>query len=103
MMTLTRDKIIDTLVKDFGLLRREATDLYDTWIDDMKTSIKNSERVKLPEFGSFFMKDQSYQRKRRDIPVDEDTPKLRTPSFSAYNILRARVQRASVEKSRDVD
>lgn len=102
-MTLTVDKIVDKLVSENRLQRREATDLVETFIEHLRVGVEEGKRVTLPAFGSFWLKKQPYQRKRRDIPVDVETPVWKTPSFSSSAKLRARIQYATVAESRDVD
>jgi integration host factor subunit alpha len=102
-MSLTMDKIVDKLVQDHGLQRREAADLLDTFVEHIRTEVEAGRRVVLPSFGAFFLKKQRHQRKRRDIPVDEDTPAWSIPSFRPAKKLKDRVQYATVAESRDVD
>lgn len=102
-MALTKDVIIDKLVAEYNLVRREATDLVDTFFDDIKGRVSNRERVKLIGLGAFFLKTEPYHRKRRNIDVDEDTPKWEIPSFTSSQKLRARIQNATRVESKDVD
>lgn len=102
-MALTKDKIVEQLVTVCKLQRREAIDLVDTFIDHIKHGVEDGQRVKLTGLGAFFMKKQEYQRKRRNIPVAEDTPGWRTPSFFPSVSARDRIQYADVAVSRDVD
>ena len=102
-MALTKDKIVDTLVKEFSLQRREAVDFLDTFLDLVKSDVAEGERVRFAGFGSFALSDRYYQRKRRDIPVDTDTPRWRLPSFYPSVALKARIQRATREERKDTD
>jgi nucleoid DNA-binding protein len=102
-MTLTVDKIVDKLVSENRLQRREAADLVDTFIEHIRLGVEEGRRIALPAFGSFWLKKQRYQRKRRDIPVEVETPVWRTPSFKPSAKLKARIQYATVAESRDVD
>jgi nucleoid DNA-binding protein len=102
-MALTKDKIVDALVKEFNLQRREAVDFVDTFFDTLKADVTSGERVKLAGFGSFYLPKKYYHRKRRDIPVCDDTPRWRIPSFTPSAALKARVQRATREERKDVD
>ena len=102
-MALTKDKIVDALVKEFNLQRREAVDFVDTFFDGIKADVTAGKRVKLSGFGSFALPKKYYHRKKRDIPVDENTPRWRIPSFTPALALKARVQRATREERRDVD
>lgn len=102
-MALTKDKIVDALVKEFSLQRREAVDFVDTFFDAIKADVSSGKRVKFAGFGSFYLPKKYYHRKMRDIPVDEDTPGWRIPSFTPSLALKARVQRATREERNDVD
>lgn len=69
-MPLTRDDIIDQLVTVNKLHRREAMDILDTFIDDMKTEIEAGHKVKLAGFGALFLKRRGYTRKTGDMPEE---------------------------------
>ena len=99
-MALTRDRIIDRLVWEYGLQRREAIDLYDTFIEDMKLKIENGERVRWAGFGTFRKKQHYYKRKRADV---EQTDNWRVITLEPAVALKKRIQRASVVEARDVD
>jgi nucleoid DNA-binding protein len=102
-MALTKDNIVDELVSQYGLVRREALDIVDTFFDDIKTRVTTGGRVRLMNTGVFYLKKQSKHRKRRDIEVTEDTAPWTTVSFKSSQVLRNRIQRADVEVARDVD
>lgn len=97
---MTLDTIIDELVVRYGLSRIEAKDICETLFDDIKQRISKGERVKLTGLGTFSLKKQSYHRKRRDIPVDEDTQQWTTVYFKPAHAVLARVQRALIEEER---
>jgi nucleoid DNA-binding protein len=97
---MTEDDIINRLVLECNLNRIEAKDLVEAFLSDIKNRVSSGERVKLSGLGTFFLKTQDYQRKRRDIPVDEDTPPWRTVSFKPSPAIQARVQRALIEEKR---
>ena len=101
-MALTRDKIIDRLVEEHGVQRREAVDFYDTFVEDIKKAVNAGERVRLTAFGALQKRQQRYHHKRADID-QTDLPFWTTVSFIPSAILRKRIQRASVYLARDVD
>lgn len=45
--------IIDAVANAAGLTRRQAGEAYDGFIDAIKGTLQNGERVQLPGFGSF--------------------------------------------------
>lgn len=90
-MALTKDKIVDRLVEENGLNKREAKDFVDTFFDDIKERVSKGERVRLAGTGALFLKKQARQRKRRDTPVEGE---WRIPSFMPYPALKGRVQGA---------
>lgn len=102
-MALTKDKIIEALVKQHGLVRREASDFVDTFFDDIKTRVSNGERVRLTGTGSLYLKKTYRHRKRRDVEVSEDTKAWTVISFTPSQALKGRARRATVEIARDVD
>ena len=97
---MTLDNIIDELAVRYGLSRIEAKDICETLFDDIKQRISKGERVKLTGLGTFSLKKQPYHRKRRDIPVDEDTQPWTTVYFKPAKPVLARVQRALIEEER---
>ena len=97
---MTLDNIIDELVVRYGLKRVEAKDICETLFDDIKQRISKGERVKLTGLGTFSLKKQSYHRRRRDIPVNEDTQPWTTVYFKPAPPVLARVQRALIEEER---
>lgn len=97
---MTEDDIIDRLVIECRLNRFEAKDLLQTFLSHIKDKINEGERVKLPGLGTLFLKTQKYQRKKRDIPVTEDTRPWCTVSFAPAPAIKARVQRALILQKR---
>ena len=102
-MALTKDGIVDKLVEKYGMQRREMIDFVDTFFDDIKSKLVAGERVSIAEFGTFYRKKQSYYRRRRTIKLAEGDEKWETITFRAAKLLQARIQRATIEESRDVD
>lgn len=101
-MALTKNSIVDVLVEKYKLKRREAVDFLDTILADIKERVSKGEKVPIATFGYFTLDKKYYQRKRRDTPVDEAEP-WRVVHFTPYQLLRARIQRADIEISRDED
>lgn len=97
---MTRNDIINKLVKEYNLQRVEAKDIVETFFDSIRQQISKGEVVRLPGFGDFTLRKQNYQRKVRDIPVDEDTPPWQTVYFQPAPILKARVQYAEIAEAR---
>ena len=92
--------IIDRLVTEYNLQRREAIDIYDTFIEDLKLKINNGERVRWAGFGSFFKRQQSYKRKKADIEQEHNWKGV---TLHPAEALKKRIQRAAVVEARDVD
>ena len=99
-MALTRDGIVDKLVAEYGLQRREAIDLYDTFIEDLKQQIDDGKTVRWAGFGSFLKKEQAYQRRVSDVDYDQ---KWRVVTLRPAAPLQKRIQRAAVVEARAID
>lgn len=102
-MALTKDDIIDGLVKEYGLVRREALDFVDTLFSDIKQRVSDGAPVKIPGTGTFFMRKQHYHRRRRNIKLTEESRAWHTIGFRADATLHKRIQRSLIEEGRDVD
>jgi hypothetical protein len=100
--TLTRDGIIDMLVERHKLRRREAVDLFDTFIQDTKDEVNRDNTARWPGFGRFKIKKQYYKLKSSDISED-DRPNWRVITLTPYRQLHARIDRAVYEESKDID
>lgn len=100
-MVLTLEKIVDKLVAEYGLNRREATDLIETFFEDIRSAVNSGHRVPLLGFGTFVLDTKYYHVKKRNIPPTEK--RRVTPKLVPTQKLKARIQRAEVEVSRDVD
>lgn len=100
--TLTRDSIIDTLVERHKLRRREAVDLFDTFIQDTKDEVNRGNIARWPGFGKFRIKKQYYKLKKSDISEDS-RPSWHVITLTPYKQLNARIDRAVYEESKDVD
>lgn len=97
---MTLENIIKALVKEYRLQRVEAKDIVETFFSSIKHEVSEGKTVRLPGFGDLRLQKQVYQRKRRDIPVDEDTPPWYTVKFTPAKILKARIQYAEIAEAK---
>ena len=98
-MALTKEAIIELLVTEHGLFRREATDILETVLDDIKQQCEEGARSRINTFGAFLKVRKRAPKKLQDKGVEYvDTIKFRPAPY-----FKGRVQRATIEISRDVD
>lgn len=56
MATITRADIADTICEEIGLSRKDAGDILDMVIDEVKSELTAGRDVKISTFGSFLLK-----------------------------------------------
>jgi integration host factor subunit alpha len=59
MATITRADIADTICEEIGLSRKDAGDILDMVIDEVKSELTAGRDVKISTFGSFLLKRKS--------------------------------------------
>ena len=64
-MALTKDDIINKLVKEYKLKRREAKDLVDTFFDDIKTRVSRR-ASKAYRNGGFLFEKRTLPKKTKE-------------------------------------
>lgn len=96
---MTKDDIIDRLVVEVGLNKHEARDFVTIFFSEAKTMIDEGLPVRFSGFGTL-QKVKKPPRKRRDIPVTEDTKPWEIITFKPSKKALMRVQRAIHEDAR---
>jgi len=92
MGTLTKSGIIDQIVLDTGLSRKEASDGIETFIEIIKGTLENKEPVSISGFGKWKVREKSARRGRNPKTTEEITISPRSVvTFSLSNVLRARL------------
>jgi DNA-binding protein HU-beta len=86
---VTKSDLVDKLADDFEMSKRQAGDVIDAILDEIKDALRAGEKVQLIPFGSFLVRD----RKAREGRNPKTGAKLkiaarRVPAFSAGKGLR---------------
>jgi integration host factor subunit alpha len=92
-MTLTRADMAESLFKELGLSKRDASDLVDIFFQELVAPLAAGEQVKLSGFGNLDIRDKN-ERPGRNPKTGEDIPipARRVVTFRAGPKLKARVQ-----------
>jgi integration host factor subunit alpha len=73
MTALTKAEMAERLFDELGLNKREAKEMVDLFFEEIRTSLKDNEQVKLSGFGNFDLRDKS-QRPGRNPKTGEEIP-----------------------------
>ena len=98
---MTKADLVESLANEFELSKRQAGDMIDMLLDEIKEALKAGEKVQLIPFGSFVVRD----RKAREGRNPKTGAKIkiaarRVPAFSAGKGLRDAVGGAKRKTSR---
>jgi DNA-binding protein HU-beta len=98
---LTKADLVDSLANEFELSKRQAGDIIDMLLDEIKAALQAGDKVQLIPFGSFVVRD----RKAREGRNPKTGAKIkiaarRVPAFSAGKGLRDAVGSAKKKTSR---
>lgn len=92
MGTLTKSGIIDEIVLNTGLSRKEASEGIETFIDIIKGNLAKTESVSISGFGKWKIREKSARRGRNPKTAEEITiSPRRVVTFSLSNVLRAKL------------
>lgn len=92
--TLTRVDIVDTLIREVGLSRQQATGFLEAALETMITSLIEDELIKISSFGSFNVRQKAKRIGRNPKTKKEAviSPR-RVLSFKPSQYLREKIQR----------
>ncbi len=92
--TLTKAELAEMLFERVGLNKREAKDMVETFVDEIREALERGECVKLSGFGNFQLRDKP-QRPGRNPKTGEAIPisARRVVTFHASQKLKAMVER----------
>ena len=92
-MALTKADMAESLFNEMGLNKREARELVDLTVQELKASLAVGEQVKLSGFGNFELRDKN-ERPGRNPKTGEKIPisARRVVTFRAGQKLKARVE-----------
>jgi DNA-binding protein HU-beta len=98
---LTKADLVDSLANEFELSKRQAGDIIDMLLEEIKAALQAGDKVQLIPFGSFVVRD----RKAREGRNPKTGAKIkiaarRVPAFSAGKGLRDAVSSGKKKTSR---
>jgi integration host factor subunit alpha len=91
-MTLTKDKIIDTIYNQVGLSKNQSRRVVESLLEIIKQTLSKKENLLISGFGKFIVKDKA-ARKGRNPQTKEDL-KLRARKvvvFRTSGVLRKKI------------
>lgn len=92
-MALTKTDMVDLTQRRIGFSRKESSDLIETLVEILKSSIESGEDILISGFGKFSVK-QKKQRKGRNPSTGEDmilNPR-KVVTFKCSSVLRDKVK-----------
>lgn len=92
-MALTKDKIAENLIEKYGLNKRDAKVLVESFFDEIRATLESGTQVKLSGFGNFDLRDKG-ERPGRNPKTGEDIPikARRVVTFKPGQKLKSRVE-----------
>ncbi|TCP92005.1 integration host factor subunit alpha [Cricetibacter osteomyelitidis] len=99
MTTLTKVEIADNLIEKFGLNKKDAKQLVETFFEEIRIALESGNDVKLSGFGNFELRDKA-SRPGRNPKTGESVPvsARRVVVFKPGQKLRARVEKAKFKE-----
>lgn len=92
METLTKSGIIDEIILNTGLPRKEASEAIETFIELVKEELEKGNAVSISGFGKWKVRGKTARRGRNPQTGDEITITPRSVvTFSLSNVLRAKL------------
>ncbi|HAZ41805.1 MAG TPA: integration host factor subunit alpha [Methylococcaceae bacterium] len=92
-MALTKNDMMERLIVELELQRKDAKDLVDEFFEEIKLALGRGESVKLSGFGNFDLRDKS-ERPGRNPKTGEEIPitARRVVTFKSGQKLKALVE-----------
>lgn len=92
-MALTKANMAEYLFEELGLNKREATDIFELFFEEIKSTLEAGQQVKLSGFGNFDLRDKT-SRPGRNPKTGEVIPvsARRVVTFRAGDKLKASVE-----------
>ena len=90
--TVTRANLSEAVYQEVGLSRNESAELVESVFNEISDALVRGERVKLPSFGSFVVR-QKGERVGRNPKTGEEVPILprRVLVFRASHVLKNQI------------
>ncbi|MGY6213640.1 integration host factor subunit alpha [Methylolobus aquaticus] len=97
-MALTKADMVEKLLTEVGLGRKDAKELVDEFFEAIKSALASGSPIKLSGFGNFDLRDKR-QRPGRNPKTGEEIPVTarRVVTFKAGQKLKARVEQSRLE------
>lgn len=90
MDTLTKNEIIEELIMNLGLSRKEASDGIETFLEIIKENLEKGEDVSFSGFGKWSVRDKGERRGRNPKTGEEMAiSERRVVTFSLSHVLRS--------------
>ena len=70
-MTLTKSTIVDRMSEQFGFTHRQSSDVVESLLETIKSTLESGDDVLVSNFGKFCVKDKN-ERKGREPSTGED-------------------------------
>jgi integration host factor subunit alpha len=92
-MALTKADLVENLLDETELNKRDAKELVDQFFEEVKTALESGRSVKLSGFGNFDLRDKR-QRPGRNPKTGEEIPitARRVVTFKPGQKLKAKVE-----------
>jgi len=91
-MTLTKDRMIDSIYKNTDLIKSEAAQAFQSLTEIMKQTLSSGENILISGFGKFCVKDKKERRGRNPATGDDMMlDKRRVITFRCSSGLRNRI------------
>ena len=93
-MTLTKDHIVNSIRGQLELPKTKSTELFESILEIIKTTLENGEDVLISGFGKFFVKEKGNRRGRNPQTGEDLTlESRRVVTFRCSPVLRDKVNR----------
>lgn len=91
-MTLTKAQIADQIREKIGLTRNETTEIVETLMELMKSSLESGNDVLISAFGKFCVRNKRKRRGRNPATGDDLILNARrVVTFQCSNVLRKKI------------
>jgi integration host factor subunit alpha len=92
-MTITKNDLIKTVMKNSQLTRAQAFNFVEDFFEVIIAGLESGESVKVPSFGNFILRDKK-ERIGRNPKTKEEFPisARRVVSFRTSNMLKAKLK-----------
>ncbi|WP_163930915.1 integration host factor subunit alpha [Paraferrimonas sp. SM1919] len=98
-MALTKAEMAEHLVEEYGINKRDAKEIVESFFEEVRAALANGEQVKLSGFGNFDLRDKS-ERPGRNPKTGQDIPisARRVVTFRPGQKLKVRVEKTNLKK-----